>query len=124
MLYVNTEKVQLKMAERRETMTSLRKRAGLADKTMTKIMRGDNVTPATVGKLASVLGLSTREIIISKPVSVTKVSKKDKEQSRLLSMLDKAKGCIAKGELVAAQNQAADVYNHISDIINSRKAQG
>lgn len=60
---IDNHKLNLLLAERCMSITELRCK-GLSPQTLTRVRRGEAVTPKTVGKLAHSLGAPVAEIIM------------------------------------------------------------
>ena len=64
MFEVNPAKVKSLMFEQNMTIRALSQKAGLAELTTAKILRGSQSNARTIGKLAAALGVKGEELIL------------------------------------------------------------
>lgn len=59
---VDTHKLELLLARQRKSLTALRNE-GLSPQTLTRIRRGEDVKPKTIGSVAAALGVDVTELL-------------------------------------------------------------
>ena len=62
---LDRDKIDIAMSKKRRTVAQLAKEYGVSRSRMNIILNSQTVTPATVGRLSDVLGVTVEEIIMS-----------------------------------------------------------
>ena len=62
---LDRDKIDIAMSKKRRTVAQLAKEYGVSRSRMNIILNSQTVTPATVGRLSNVLGVTVEEIIMS-----------------------------------------------------------